>query len=395
MIDSIFTAMSGLEGHQKGLKVISNNVANMNTAGFKATVVDFADVFTGAGSERRESATGAGVEASRTRLDLRNGDRQDTGRELDVALDGRGFLVLQDEQGRLRYTRAGGFALNDAGQLVASLNGLKVMGRDGEGRLAPIELGALRKHAPKGTTKVVFKDLLSSSDDAHTIDALTVYDSTGGAHVLKLEFTKKQSPGTGTGGNNVEWVVKVFEGSKELGTGLFGFIGSVASPFASSFKLNLAYTNAPAAEVEFSLGSAARGDLGSTESRLQLQEQDGYAPGDVASVGFDEKGQLAIGYSNGQKATGATLALAEFASDEHVMAVGDGLLASREGVQPTFRAAGTDLKVLSKKLELSNVNLTQEFSTLILMQRGYQASSQVLTTANEMLQQLFELKGRR
>lgn len=393
MIDSIFTAMSGLEGHQKGLKVISNNVANMNTAGFKASVVDFADVFTGAGSERRREATGSGVDVSRTRLDLRDGDRQDTGRDLDVALEGRGFFVLQDEEGRLRYSRAGGFEFNDDGRLVGRLHGLKVMGRDGAGRLEPIELAGLRGNPPKATRRVEFKGSLYSTDDAHTIDALTIYDSTGAAHTLKLELTKKAA--TGTGSNVVTWGVKVLEGINELGSGEFSFIGSIASPFGSSIKLLLPLSNTAPAEVEFVLGPDVRGDASSTTSTLALAQQDGYAPGDISALAFNEKGQLTVTYSNGQSATGSTLALAEFASDEQVQAVGDGLLEARLGIAPTLREAGADLKVRSKTLELSNVNLTQEFSTLILMQRGYQASSQVLTTANEMLQQLFELKGRR
>ncbi len=225
MIDSIFVAMSGMQGHQRGLSVLSNNVANMNTPGFRGSTVSFADVFVGAapGGFVGQQGLGGGLSAAFTTTDLRAGEPQQTGNELDLRLEGAGFFMVQDESGATFYTRKGSFEFNENRELVVRGQTLKVMGRNVAGQLAAIEIKSLGGKPHKATSEVILEKALSSSDSdsTHTIDALTVYDKLGGKHTLKLEFTK-DSASTAT---DAKWTLKVFEGATELASGAVEFIG--------------------------------------------------------------------------------------------------------------------------------------------------------------------------
>jgi flagellar hook protein FlgE len=391
MIDSILTAMTGLEGHQRGLKTISHNVANMNTTGFKSSTVDFSDVFTGSGQRDGSSGSGAGLDASRTRLDFRPGGFQETGRDADLAIDGGAFFAVQTAEGEQRFSRAGSFEFDSDGTLVTGADKLKVLARDENGVLSPMKLDNERINPSLATTSISLNGNLSSTDDEHVIDNLTVIDAAGGSHVLKLTFKPQPAPAA-----SGSWNVRVQEGLTEVATGTvrFGLMG-LPETDADRFKAEMQLTGNMTLSVEFLLNEGVTSYSSGTTSTLAMKKIDGHASGRVASYSFDDSGKLKISYSNGQSEPGQTLAFAEFSDEAALESVGNGLFKAAAGSSPTFRTAGTGVKLLTKNLEQSNVNLTQEFSSLILMQRGYQASSQVLTTANEMLQQLLELKGRR
>src|SRR5688572_3546197 len=167
MIDSIFLGMSGMQGHQRGLSVISNNVSNMNTPGFRGSSVSFADVFIGSASNGLiggQRALGGGLDASRTQVDFRAGERQLTGLELDLFLEGEGFFVLQEENGEIHYTRKGNFVFDDDHELVVRDQKVKVMTRNAAGQLVPISIRDLRLSPPKATTTVTFEETLSPND---------------------------------------------------------------------------------------------------------------------------------------------------------------------------------------------------------------------------------------
>jgi len=386
MIDSIYVALTGLNGHQQGLRVISGNVANMNTPGFRGSTVMFKDLLSGdAGSGH----TGGGLDGSRAAFDLRPGETRQTGRDLDLTMDGPGFFVIEDETGARRYTRNGSFEFDPAGTLVGRGTGFKVMARDEGGKLVAVELKGQRISRPKATTEVRMSGNLSSTDTDHGIDSVLVYDALGGAHTLRLAFTSQSTTAPG------QWSLRAFEGTTEIGTGTLRLDGGAVSAGTSTLTLPLAFGNAGTAAVKFVFGSEVTGFSSGTTSTLVVDKQDGYAPGAITALRFDADGVLKIGYSNGQSADGAKLVFAQIDDDRPLAALGNGLFAYGGPTAPMLRDAGDDLRVTSQSLELSNVDLTQEFSALILMQRGYQASSQVLSTANEMLQELFDMKGKR
>jgi flagellar hook protein FlgE len=394
MIDSIFVALSGMQGHQRGLSVISNNVANMNTPGFRGSTLTFADVFNGAPRSLPggQSSLGSGLSAAFTVMDLTTGEAQQTGNDLDLRLDGSGFFVLQDESGALRYTRNGSFEFNAEGQLVARGQKLKVLARNASGQLVPIELKDLQKNPPKATSEVTFERILSSEDEDHVIESLVAFDKAGGKHTLKVEF-KNETPDPNPT-NVIVWKVTVFEGTTEVGAGEVRFLGSIPEPGSSPLALTLDLKDAGATEIAFNFDAVTSIDIGASSS-LAVQKQDGRLTGEISARSFDERGVLKLTYSNGEKADGPALVLAVIANESEMIQVGNSLFEYRGATPATLREAGDELKVMSQSLERSNVDLTEEFSELILMQRGYQASSQVVSTANDMLQELLDLRSRR
>ena len=270
---------------------------------------------------------------------------------------------------------------------------LRVMGRNAAGQLMPIEVSSLGSRPHKATSEVVLENSLSPSDvdTTHTIDAVAVYDKLGGKHTLKLEF-KKESSSSPT---EAKWTLRVFEGTTELGSGAVEFIGGgVPKPGSSPLRLTLPLKDVEPCEIAFDFGQASGANVG-TASTLSVKSQDGSAAGKISAVTFDEKGAIKLTYSNGDKADGPKLVLAVFGDEAQLVQTGNSLFDYRGDTPPTLREGGDDLKVKSGGLERSNVDLTEEFSELILLQRGYQASSQVVSTANEMLQELLGLRGRR
>jgi flagellar hook protein FlgE len=394
MIESIFVAVSGMRGHERALSVISNNVANMNTPGFRGSTVRFADVFhgsaggssqNGAGGQR---AAGGGVDASRTLLDLRPGEASRTNRDLDVFLEGEGFFVVQDEGGALRYTRAGSFDFNVDGELVVRGTKLKVMARGESGAIAPLTREGFRVSAPRATTLVRLDGILSNrGENGRTIEPLAVFDSRGVKHTLRLEIAIDPAAPAGLS----RWEITVFEDEIEIGEGEVEFIGTSPSPGSSPVAITLDLQGVDPVEIDFDFESVML--LPETNAALSLAHQDGYGTGAIASERFDEFGVLKITYTNEQTRDGPSLVLARINDQGGLVERGDSLFEYR-GVHPVdFRSAADDLKVRGRLLELSNVDLTQAFSELILMQRGYQASSQVISTANDMLQALLQMRA--
>ena len=401
MIDSIQLALSGMLGFQRGLNVISNNVANMNTPGFRGAGVDFVDVFDGApGGDADRPPRGDGVDSSRTLLDTTAGQQQATGRDLDLFLQGAGWFVVTDEKGALRYTRDGSFEFNAAHELVMRGQDIQVM-TSAHGRLEPIDIDALQLSSAKRTSTIAFKGNLSPGDPDFTIEDATAIDATGGSHALRIAFTK--DAGGSSSGNIVAWNVTVLEGGATVGTGRLEFIGPQLFPGSSPMQmtLHLAGSAPLAVALDFddvlgnNTGSSlppGSGDPGRT-STLAVASQDGFPPGTLASAKFDEKGVLKLAYTNGQAKDGPTLALADLRDDGGLVEEGRSLF-SYHGTNPAHvRVAGEDLKVEGQSLEGSNVDLTSEFSRIILMQRGYQAASEVVSTANDMVQQLLDMRG--
>jgi flagellar hook protein FlgE len=392
MIDSIYVAASGLNSHQKGLKVISNNVANLNTPGYKGSQAQFADVFLSQGGDAStgESTTpGGGVETLNPSVNFTKGDIRETGRDLDMALDGPGFFVVHDDRGQTLYTKSGRFEFNSDGKLVTMDNGMPVMGLNG----GAIDVGALKYSVPKATATVTLSGNLSSTaavgttPGTATIESTTVYDKLGGNHVLKMVFTTTATSGT--------WTLDVTENGVSVGTGTVKTLGNFPDPTADRISVTIKSADNTSSFVDIVLGSQVTGNSGGTTSTIVTQKTDGNTAGTITKTAFDETGTLVITYSNKLTAKGPQIAVAEFASPEVLTAV-SGALFKYTGSDPVrVIAAGNTTKLTGGSLELSNVDLTDQFSAMILIQRGFQASSQVLSTASDMIQALYDMKSRR
>lgn len=395
MLESIFVGMTGLLGYQRGLRVIANNTANLNTPGFKGASLQFADMFysngnfTGGAQGSGSGQVGSGLNTYSTSLNFRQGELRQTGNDLDLAVDGQGMFMMKDEAGELHYTRAGQFQFDLDGVLVNRTNKTKVMGVDATGATAEITLKGLRSNAAKASTTVTFSGNLSSTATEQTVGGVKVLDASGGEHELSVKLTPDaEVPGT--------WAVEVMDGTTEVGTGRLVFLDG--RPVAADAKVSVTYQ--PAGQHEMPLVLDFSGEVTSFASgnlsTLAMSRQDGFTAGALSKISFDTSGVLTLTYSNGQTVKGNRLALGRFDSLSAVTVDGDNEFRALDD-RAWHHGVGGDSafgSVRSGVIEISNVDLSQEFSDLVIMQRGYQASSQVVSTANDMLQELFSMKGK-
>ncbi len=392
MIDSIYIAMTGLNGYERGLRVISNNTANLNTPGFKGSSLQFSDLFYSNGSlgggANAYGQYGYGLSTLGTIVDFRQGQLQNTGNGLDLAMDGDGMFVLRDDSGHTHYTRDGQFKLNADGFLVSATTGEKVMALDDGGNLTSICIANQRVSSAHATANLTFSGNLSSTVATYTVGSVTVIDNSGTSHTLSVRLDAV------AGTRN--WNVTLLDGTTTVGTGTIAFINGQPDPASS--RVSLTYTPANESPVALTLDFSANVtsfDSGSL-STLQVATQDGYGAGSLTGVAFDASGILALSYSNGQTVHGARLALGRFSSQDAVTSVGDNEFDAKDVRGWDMGVAGERGfgSVRSGMVEGSNVDLSQEFSNLVIMQRGYQACSQVISTANDMLTELFGMRGK-
>jgi flagellar hook protein FlgE len=397
MFESMYIGISGLTSYSRGLNVISNNLANMNTAGFKGATMNFGDLF------YRQQATsgdvpgggaqfGTGVQVLGTHVNFRAGELRQTGNALDLAIDGNGYLITRDGD-RQHYTRAGQLAFDGQGFLVASATGRRVAGHGTAGALVDVSLDGLRVHAPTATTAVVLDGILSTGQSEVTVQPVNVIDGLGGQHALTAVFTQAGLPPP----NDGSWNVVLRNGSSEVGTGTVRFINGVPDPAARSFSVTFTPAGAPALSFSVSLAENARSfSMGSTSS-LAVSSQDGIAVGSLVNVTIDAQGFVVARYSNGKTRQGQQLALADVRTEAALEQASHGEFTLRDPAALRIGRPGEGGfgRFSAGQVEGSNVDLASEFTDLIVMQRGYQASSRIVSTANDLIQELFDMKGHR
>lgn len=389
MFGSIYIGLSGLNAYSEGLKTVSNNVSNLNTTGFKASDVSFSDVY-GAGSSGGLDYTssggqaGHGVSLDDIALNFGQGELRQTDRDLDLAIDGGGFFVLLDGEQTL-YTRTGSFAVDDDGYIVLSGTDYRLAVLDNSGRPVSLNIDASRTSAPVETTKISFADNLSSTATEYTIADVKVFDERGGEHLWTLKFTREETVFD-------EWTLKVTDGEgAEIGTKTLKFLAGVADPTTRTLTFEDT-ANSLSVELDFArITSFSSG----TVSSLRTADVDGHGTGSVTALAVNAKGQLEITYSNEEKKELGAIALADFRDPQKLEQRSSGLFAHNGFGQVQYLSAedsrvGT---ILSRRLEASNVDLGSQFAELILIQRGFQASSQIISVSNDMIQQLFGIRG--
>jgi len=435
MFGSIYTGMSGLTAFSRGLDVISNNVANLNTPGYKGSDLLFQDLFYRyqiAGEHSNSlnyQQLGSGVEAESTIIVFNQGDIRSTGTDTDVAIDGSGFFVLQDTNGQYFYTRAGQFVFNQDGYLVSRSGGYKVVALDENGNLNNINITGRKSSVPSPTTEISFTNNLSTGSTRHEIQE-SVFDYAGNEHLLTFTFVNNSAeeprswiieitdengnqinvsenntasdvgdnttePGTSNGGEGdnqqsnsvLENLIKFQgNGSPQTGFNRYAFSFSPEESDPMEISLNFGEPGSFVGVTSFS---------GGTRSDMSVAEKDGNGPGSLIGVEFDRDGIFKINYSNGENYEGGKLAIANIQDIQSLIQISGGLFAAQSDTKVDISVANKDSngQIEGKSIELSNVELTQQFSDLIIVQRGYQASSQILTVANEMIQQLLQSVG--
>jgi flagellar hook protein FlgE len=311
-----------------------------------------------------------------------------TGGDFDLALEGGGFFTLRDAQGQTRYTRAGSFEFNADGAFVNRGDGSKVLGLNASGSLGEITIGGLRLSQGKPSSTLHFTGNLSSTVPEQTVGAIKVFDALGQEHTLALKLTNTDSAKPGS------WQAELLEGSVSFGATEIVFTDG--RPTVETSKPGFTYTPAgrPVQQLVLDLTSDVSSFASGSLSTLAAGAQDGYAPGDLTKVSFDAAGTLVASYTNGQTAKGPRLALSRFTTPEAVESLGGNLFGAT-GAAPWQQGVAGEAgfgAVHAGMLEMSNVDLSRELTDHVVIQRGYQAASQVISTANDLLQELFGMK---
>ncbi|MDM5179185.1 flagellar hook-basal body complex protein [Massilia sp. CCM 8695] len=390
MINTINTGMSGLIGYSKGLQVIGNNLTNINTPGYKGVDQQFASLFSQEGAQNG-TGTGSGLNTLDTRVNFSQGQINQTGRPLDLAINGLGFFILRDGD-TTTYTRAGQFEFDADGILVSSDGKSRVAGLGPGGMLQDISLSGLQNNAGKATTSIKFDGNLSANATADvTVGPVNIFDAAGGQHTLALTFSKTASVPPATGNN---WTVTAKdETGTVVGTGPLQF-STTGSPqiTANAVQLNFTPKGMAPMSVKLDFSSGVTSVTNGSSSSLKSGNVDGFAIGSLRSQTFDADGVLTLNYSNGEAVKGVNIALANFDRIESL----DEISGNKFTTQSTAHIgkAGTSLfgTIGAGVVEGANVDLSQQFSNLIIMQRGYQASSQIVSVSNEMIQTLLDMR---
>jgi flagellar hook protein FlgE len=415
---SFYSSLSGLDTHGIAMQVIGDNIANVKTTGFKSSSTHFEDVLgvslTGVSGGNQ---TGAGTEVSTVDVNFIQGSLETTDVATDVAINGKGFFAVKDPLSSENfYTRAGHFIFDNQGFYV-NPQGYRVQGYlyDGEGvnlleTLADIQINQNSMIPPKVTGEVEMVLNLDSSvtqkiwdpndpaSSSHFSTALTLYDSLGQAHQIQVYFTESAD-------QSWDWHALIDGGDTQGGTqGELVEYGSGTIGFDTSGQLTTAmpvdfYTGAivfangttpPATKVNFT-GSTQYGSA----SAINNIHQDGYTAGMISGVGIDEEGNLIANYTNGTRRMVARLSLADFPNLNGLSRNGATLYqATTSSGDPLYNKPGIGGlgNISSSMLEESNVDLAAEFIKMIVIQRGYQANTKVITTTDEMLAQLINIR---
>lgn len=379
MFHALFNSLSGLFSFSKSLDVVSNNVANMNTPGFRGSDAFFENLNGGRGTR----IDGEGVRTS-------SGDIRQTSTPTDLAIDGSGYFVLRDAQGRFYYTRAGQFRFDENGLLIDSATGYEVMAINSQGNLQNIDLDDYRTLEPQATSTVRMTGNIVPGVAVTNVGSIQIYDPSGGMHTLTATLTDNSAVTPGS------YLVEVVdETGATVGTGEVRFEtdGTPASGF-NSLTLNLAYGGAAqTVSLDFGTPGAFNGAtrLTGIAASLKAQAPDGHPLLGVTGLSFDDQGVMQLIYSSSEKREGPQIALATFPSDSALEMVGGRLIAgtSVAGREIGRPGAGSLGHIAGSSLEMSNVDLNQEFADMIIIQRGYQANSRVMTVSNEMIEQLY------
>lgn len=410
--DSLYSALSGMNANGLAISVVGDNLANLNTIGYKASRATFQDVLgqtlIGSTGARR---LGQGVSLKSIDQIHSQGGFQTTGRETDLAIAGNGFFVVRDPEGGPEaqyFTRAGQFTYDDG--LLLSPSGYRLQGymADPTGSMGTtvgdLDVGGATS-APNATTgatlgvNLYLQDGQTSLAPGATVDAtnahysteMTVYDSLGEAHQVTYYFAQADDPATA---GTTEWAVNAVSDGASVGSGTLTFDGTSALTGGSPLTLNLALTNGattPQAVTVDLAGSTWRAG----KSGVTGMSQDGYAAGSLENLAIGDDGTITGTFSNGKTRTLARLALATFASTDGLERQGGNVWSrTPSSGEPLIGAAGTDGRgaVMASTLEASNVDLTQEFIQLITAQRGFQASSRTVSTVDQILQEAVSLK---
>jgi len=437
---SMFSGVSGLKAHQAKMDVIGNNIANVNTVGFKSGRVTFKEVFsqTIKGSGGADSATaragtnpmqiGLGVGVSSIDTIMTRGSSERTDNPTDLSIEGDGFFILKGSTSdTYKFTRAGNFAIDELGNL--NLSGKNVCGWEYDEATksfdtsSPVKGINLYRDYASGKNKQILAaqpttqayiggNLDSTTATAETFNVpMVVYDALGNEYKSQMIFTKVAPVQSGTT-SRTTWnltttgtikdakdndITKLVAIDPTTASVTFDENGMYVPPAtATDIKLNITPADAMGTTlfgVKLNLSSLT---MFSSDSSAKPTDVNGYPPGTLTTFNVGTDGIITGIYSNGEQQALGMVGVTTFANPGGLTKVGENLFIPStnsgdysNGVAPGTTGAGS---LNPGTLEMSNVDLSKEFTDMIITQRGFQANSRIITTSDEMLQELVNLK---
>lgn len=444
IINGLFAGRSGIASHGAAIAVVGDNIANSSTPGFKSSRAEFQDLI--AGGQTAGKVIGSGSQTSSVSTIMEQGTLEFTGRTLDLAVDGNGLFAVEDATGGKFYTRAGNFKVDTSGNII-NQNGLTVLGypASGTGALEALNVNTVSQ-ANIATTSVTITGNVDAAGSPTTLiggvnslgvpvagfggnsvavtydqinqlaafsTVVDVFDSLGQSHTVTMFFFH-------TGQAAPQYSVRAYVNSEDLGEGVNGYPRQISTAGATaltganlgtvnmSFNTAGARTGAGSPDVSFSVpwGNGSNTttrpialDLSgftqySSPSTVKSIQQDGQGIGNVTSLVIDKDGSIFAKLSNGQSANIGKIGLVNFSNLEGLTRVGNNLLQqSPTSGEPLIGEAqtGTFGSIQSGSIELSTVDIANEFVKLITLQRGFQANSRIITTINQLLNEIIQL----
>lgn len=412
LISSLFTGVSGLSSNAQALNIIGDNIANVNTVGFKGSKAVFSDTFsTLLANGETTSQVGTGSQLQSILKTFSQGAFESSSNALDLAVDGSGFFIVNNGAGNF-YSRNGQFRLNDQGLVQSStgeiLQGFQITNGVVSSSLSGVDLAGVQSAPQASSTFTLGANLNAASSGGASGGAtftspVTLFNSVGSQVILSLSFTKAAT------GNTWSFAASSSQGAVttgELGTVTFdstGQISSVNGGAVADQTIVIDYSSANPSALTQTLiwdlvdatGATNRKFTGfAAPSNNNSLVQDGFPTGTLIGLDVDSGGVVSGLFNNGQSDNLFQVALADFLAPVGLNRVGQNLFAeSGQSGQPIIGAAETGGfgSVLGSTLELSNVDLASEFVTMIQTQQAFQANARVITTTDDLLTETVNL----
>lgn len=412
MFTSFSTALSALGAHATAVDVVGNNLANLNTPGFKASTVSFYDLVTQSlGAGLGETQVGFGVGRPVTLRNFSQGAIQASSGALDAAIQGDGFLILKSKQNETVYSRGGNLIVDKSGNLLTG-KGYRVQGwtevngkLDTNGPMGDLVIPVGSIKAPVASTTFQFDMNLNAAaslgpppDSFRT--SIEIFDSLGSSHVVSVNFVKSATANAWDYSISIPDADMAAPVAPLTGTMQFDSNGQLTSPdstTAISFAIAGLANGASDINLTWDIfnGQTPRVTQYAQPSAVSANSQDGEPSAQLIRVGIGDGGRVLAQYSNGVQSAIGQVAMASIRNPESLIAVGDSAFQlSERSALPAIGTPGTGGRgsILGGAVESSTVDIAREFTNLIVLQRGYQANTRVITTVDEISQETINLK---
>ena len=399
-------ALTGLNAASNDLSVVSNNLANADTIGFKSSRAEFGDIYASSQTGSSATAVGNGVQVQEIAQQFTQGNTETTGNNLDMAINGNGFFVISNA-GSLQYTRDGEFQVNSDGQVTTATGALLQVyaptanGTFNTGGLSNLTVTSNESAASATTTATLTATLPASasppttttfdpSDPTSYTDttSMTVYDSLGAAHTATMYFIK--------GANPNQWNVATYIDGNAVGTPTeldYSTSGALTNPSNGQITLPAYTPTTGASDMNITLNLSGTQQTGS-QFNVAAVQQNGYTTGSLTGININSSGIVQAAFTNGQSIDLGQIAMANFTNPQGLQQDGNSTWSqTTSSGEPVMGAAGSSNfgDIDSGQLEESNVDTTSALVDMITAQRAYQANAQMIQTQDQMSQTIIQV----